>query len=450
MSSFTPNQENEDSTFSLSGLPVEIVIEILQNTGVLDVHSVSRVSKRFKNIITANWAVILRPVLTKEMAPVDAFMRVFDVCSPQVAVPLEFAPENEAAESTDEEGEENGDGESNASDDEDGDGNETPDEGDNSSDGIDTILSMSEGDEEEDKPNARKDEKDTLLANWASGLSYRTVMGVCLAIKGWEYEFHRLRFSCPHHQRSLQDHELQRLRHGLYVWWMYAAYFHERETQTKLLGPDNRIVFMRQLSTSHLHEITDMWETVKSAVSREVCPSISDVMARSGGSLSWREAERVGWGEEEENEQILGTIMKLRPEDLLRLLVNRHRFATKASVIQFARLKNPVIEDSVETLSDAVQITILEREWMLVCKYGGRALNRRWYFPPKGYFPRPWGGIVDYKRPETEELRGRYAQDHGEGMGVAFPINANLAERRFVVRQGGPGRLGVSRTWAGW
>ena len=35
---------------------------------------------------------------------------------------------------------------------------------------------------------------------------------------------------------------------------------------------------------------------------------------------------------------MLGTIMRLRPEEVLHLLVFRHRYATKSSVMQFIEL----------------------------------------------------------------------------------------------------------------
>lgn len=166
-----------------------------------------------------------------------------------------------------------------------------------------------------------------------------------------------------------------------------------------------------------------------------------------GNVLSWVEAARVGWGDVVENRQVLRTIMKLRPEDILFLLVNRHRFATKASIIQFARLKNPWIEDSVETFSDAIQWALWERERQLVAEYGQRALHRRWYFPRMGFFPRPWGGIADYKRPETEQLRGIYSRDTGAG--TRYWIDDHGGPWRYMSRLVPRGRLVVGgSTWA--
>jgi len=136
--------------------------------------------------------------------------------------------------------------------------------------------------------------------------------------------------------------------------------------------------------------------------------------------------------------------MKLRPEDILHLMVNRHRFATKASVIQFARFKNPWIEVSVETLSDSIQWALWERERQLVVEYGSRALDRRWYLPALDFFPRPWGGIVDYKRAESEQLRHVYSRDTGPG--TSYWIDDHGGPRRYLT-QVPMGRLVVSRSW---
>lgn len=57
--------------------------------------------------------------------------------------------------------------------------------------------------------------------------------------------------------------------------------------------------------------------------------------------MSKEEATRIGWGEFSDNREIIHTMMKLPPEDLLHLLVYRHRYATKASVIRFVRLRHP-------------------------------------------------------------------------------------------------------------
>ena len=132
----------------------------------------------------------------------------------------------------------------------------------------------------------------------------------------------------------------------------------------------------------------------------------------------------MGWGDVAENRDVLDTMLKLAPEDILHLLVYRHRYATKASVVQFIRLRHPryasspclppltprletnhtpSIEDSVETFSNAI-LDVMEM----------RGVGPNWPFPCGGY-PSHVGGILDHKEPEKELLRATYAADGGTG-----------------------------------
>lgn len=443
-------------------LPVETIIDTLQNLDVSSLSSVSGVSKRLKRIIEANWAVMLRPIINREMTPIGPLLHVLSVCDTKAKPPLfkfNFASDEEMSSSEDHSASD--DGYSASGDEGDGDEEESSNEDDDTLDDTDI-----ETDTDDDSPGNIDDalaikintpcpDADALAGaalpdKWAEGLSYSSVMRVCRIIKAWEAEFHRFRFAYPHHRRTLEQHELFRLRHAIYVWWRYACHFHDRGCIAT--GEDDdvdsliaRMDFVRQFSTSQLHELRDMWETVKSAVAREICPSILAVRRQSGFVLSSAEAARVGWGDAVENGQVVLTLVKLRPEDMLHLLVNRHQFATKASIIQFARLKNPWIENSVETFSDSIQWALWERERQLVAEYGARALHRRWYFPPLGFYPRPWGGIVDYKKPETEQLRNVYSRD--VGVGTQYWIDDHGGPRRYLARQAPTGRLVVGRGW---
>ncbi|KAK0626110.1 hypothetical protein B0T14DRAFT_93879 [Immersiella caudata] len=445
------------SGLNFQDLPVETLVEILQNLDISSIASVSQVSKRLKKVIETNWAIALRPAINRDMTPISPFLQVLRVCDSKVAPPavkFNFSVSDDGVSSSDEQS---------ASDDDDStSGDEVDSSAEDEESDVETDVETDSDDEGPGniddalaiKINSPGPEDDGLTTGvlpdqWAEGLSYRTVMRVCRFIKAWELEFHRLRFACPHHRRTLEHHELFRLRHAIYVWWRYTCHFHDGAClvdgeDENVDSPIVRMEFVRQFSTSQLHELRDMWETIKSAVGREVCPSISAVRRQSGHLLSWAEAARVGWGDPVENGQVVRTIMKLRPEDILYLLVNRHRFATKASIIQFARFKNPWIEDSVETFSDSIQWALWERERQLVAEYGPRALHRRWYFPPLGFYPRPWGGIVDYKKVETEQLRDVYSRDTGAG---THWIDDHGGPRRYLARQVPSGRLVVSRGW---
>ncbi|KAK4149382.1 hypothetical protein C8A00DRAFT_38024 [Chaetomidium leptoderma] len=232
--------------------------------------------------------------------------------------------------------------------------------------------------------------------------SLHPLLSFCRVVRRWEVEFTRLRFSnVPQYTRSLQLHELFRLRQGLYVWWRFARSFHGPAACADS-SPEARRVFMQQLSTTELHEAYDMWETIRRAVGRTVCPSVSVVRGFGGKLLTHEEGARVGWGDIPENLDIVDTMMRLRPEDILHLLVYRHRYATKASVIRFVRLRHPRIEDSVETFSGAILDVMRQR-----------GVSLFWPFTCPG-FPNPRGGILDHREPDIERLRADYSTDVGQ------------------------------------
>ncbi|KAK3343976.1 hypothetical protein B0T25DRAFT_313497 [Lasiosphaeria hispida] len=405
MLQFFPKQKMAPLSLNPEVLPVETVVEILQNLDIESVWAMTQVSKRLRHIIEANWTVIIRPIINKEMDPIDDFLAVFGL-----GIPSGWA-------------------EADASDDEDATSTVEDDDDTYRSDdglvGFGRAFDMMENDDwAHARPRATT--RTTLPDIWEWDVPFLKIMEVCRTVKGWEREFHRLRFMNPIHRRALQEHEIRRLRRSLYAWWSYSGYFHEHRSPRGIFkvawarGTDDlycRSQILRKLSTSQLHELEDMWETVKWAVQTEICPSADLVQSLSSHSLTLDEAQRVGWSDGDENRTIHGTIMKLPPDELLYLLVNRHRFATKRSIIEFIRGKNPCIEDSVETLTDTIQRALWERERMLVSENGPRALNHRWYFPEYNFFKfHSWGGILDYRKPRWERVRDEHSRDAGMGM----------------------------------
>ncbi|KAK0634706.1 hypothetical protein B0T17DRAFT_502329 [Bombardia bombarda] len=401
------------SSFDIGSLPVELKNEILSHLDLESLISASHVNRHFRQILATNWATILMPILQRDFSPVQSLLRVFDVCFGKLSSALDELHDGDVLFGG-------------------------------------RLLCAGKSDP-------------TGLAKTGAGQGWSTqlsssdglaVFKVCLAVKKWELEFQRLRFFYhPEHSRCLVDHELERLRHGLYVWWRFARYFHggfrfgegfEDQAQfwlrTSDNSPDVRCNFVRQFSTTQLHEICDMWETIRSAVGREVCPSIVTVREQSDNTLSRAEAARIGWGDPIENDQILGTILKLRPEDILHLLTFRHRYATKASLVEFIRLKNPWIENSVETFSRSLMTVICERERILERERGSNALARGLYFPPS--FPARYGGIVNYEEPEVEQLRDKFSQDAGKG--THYYIDDEFAPTRYIKWTVPPGLLVAS------
>ncbi|KAK3997160.1 hypothetical protein QBC44DRAFT_230201 [Cladorrhinum sp. PSN332] len=219
----------------------------------------------------------------------------------------------------------------------------------------------------------------------------QSVLNFCRVVKLWEGEFQRLKFfDLPAEQcRSFLQDELRRLREGLYIWRRYALHFHagERNGNVVWCGDcEDRYRFMRQFSSGELSEVCDVWRVVKAAVGREVCPSVEKVIEQSGNMLSIAEAERIGWGEGTENDHVRATILRLLPEDILHLLLYRHRYASKTSVIQFARMRNPWIEDGTETLSSA--LVSVRDEWEDISGHGEGVNLCDWVDGGGSYFKR--------------------------------------------------------------
>jgi hypothetical protein len=113
-----------------------------------------------------------------------------------------------------------------------------------------------------------------LLTVCHSADGFQPLLNLCRVIKRWEAEFPSMRFAnSPQHSRIMSPDELYRLRRGLYIWWRYARAFHGPAVCLDN-NPEVRRSFVRQFSTTELHEVFDMWQTISSAVGREICPSV--------------------------------------------------------------------------------------------------------------------------------------------------------------------------------
>ncbi|SPQ27688.1 4d30a0e5-42d4-4a09-afc6-e2612d422c12 [Thermothielavioides terrestris] len=359
-------------TVQLEDLPVETTIEILSHLDFETLDKMLLVSRRLNRIIESHFATILSAVVERDFSPAEGFLAVLR----EVILP--------------------------------GSGVHSVDSG---------ILNGS---------------SQLKLPSSASG--FYAVMNFCRAVKRWETEFPSLRFCyLPQHSRILEPHELYRLRSALYAWWRFAHAFHGPAPCPPGLdnSPEGRRSFIRQFSTAQLHELYDLWSTIDAAVGTRVCPSTSAVIAMGNPGAPWKmmtmeEAARIGWGTYAVHIEIVQTMVKLRPEDILHLLVYRHRYATKASVIQFVRLRHPRIEEGPQTLTAAILDVVEERQSSPFPP-----------FPFKLSFPLNHGGILDHKTPELEALRDVYNTDAGSGI-HDYP---QWLQDRDLSRTVGGGRL---------
>lgn len=112
----------------------------------------------------------------------------------------------------------------------------------------------------------------------------RSLLRICKVVKAWEDAFPRLRFAQrAQFARSLHPHEKERFRGALYNWWRYAMLFHQDVHRSNSWArdprrPDIRCNNLRTLSTAQLYELQDVWETIRSAIASDLCPSIPLVL----------------------------------------------------------------------------------------------------------------------------------------------------------------------------
>lgn len=222
------------SVTQFEDLPVETTLEILS---YLDFESLDRllvVNWRLKRIIESHWATIFPAVVERDFSPAEDFVAVLR----------------------------------------------------------DVILPGADG-----GCSATARMPDSTLPRSLSPDGFQALLNFCRAVKQWELEFPGLRFSLhPEHSRSLQQHELCRLRSALYVWWRFARAFHGPMPCPfgTSNNPESRRSFMRQFSSVQIREIFDLWSTVEAAVGTRVCPAVLLVWA-SEVSCQLQAASSPSW-----------------------------------------------------------------------------------------------------------------------------------------------------------
>ncbi|KAK4175934.1 hypothetical protein QBC36DRAFT_330307 [Triangularia setosa] len=360
----------------LDELPVEIIVEIAANLDFEGVDNMLRVSSFVRCILQKYWRAVMPFVIEREFSPVDLFFHAFS----------------------------------------------------SSFDAPSTTLIATA--------------KTTSACQWlgrlrglgiSGGKGLDSLLNFCRSVRLWEGELQRLRFhDCEvEHARLLSERERERARKGLYSWGWFARLYHSGRQGR---GTREAVGFMRKLSTTELHELADLWETVWAGVGREVCPSTSTVLEVMGNKA---QAEGIGWGDGEENAQILGTVMKLGPTDVLKLMRERWRFGSKMSLVSWVRMREPWIEDSTEMLRVAIMSAKHEKQRMM-----GMA---RWPFLVDG-FPGRYGGVLDHETVESEELRVLHGVDGGREWCHSGRYENGHGREVFVLGGVREGRLVASRS----
>ncbi|KAI1095151.1 hypothetical protein F5B19DRAFT_368533 [Rostrohypoxylon terebratum] len=168
----------------------------------------------------------------------------------------------------------------------------------------------------------------------------------------------------PLSRRCLVDTEEDRARKAVAHWWLYAHYhhgfaYHYRNSQEpKRWSKDTRLHVIRVMPTNEICELKDLWEMVKSAVSKDLCSSPERVCVCKGT----HGVDLVPWGAPElRHPTIVDTYAKLNPEQLkyyLNYFSNWKKPETIKSIIRDSRGD---FHRDTETLSVSIQKVIDER-----------------------------------------------------------------------------------------
>ncbi|KAK9778758.1 putative F-box domain-containing protein [Seiridium cardinale] len=171
----------------------------------------------------------------------------------------------------------------------------------------------------------------------------------------WVEVYPRLRWhKTPEDTRCLRPSEEHRLRKAIARWWLYSECFHGKYARSpflpRILETDDRLYHLRLMSSIEIRELEDLWETLRGAVQRDVCSSIS--------CKDW---DRVPWGWDDwRTKDIVSTYMKLDPAQLKYLIQESPRLG-KPIIINAARQSQPDFSEQQETLYSAIQTVLQER-----------------------------------------------------------------------------------------
>ncbi|KAI2620123.1 hypothetical protein GGS26DRAFT_595015 [Hypomontagnella submonticulosa] len=181
----------------------------------------------------------------------------------------------------------------------------------------------------------------------------------------WVDYFPGLRWrDAPEDRRCLREAEESRLRKAVAHWWLYARHHHGwfgggRDIfQPIKWSDDTRLQIFRRMSTSEIHELTNLWDFVRETVSRDLCSSPGRVCSRNGAIF-----ELVPWtagGGLPRHAIIVKTYMKLDPEQL-RYFLKTFSYWQKTFTISAAVKSMEYFSIDTETLWISTNRVLQER-----------------------------------------------------------------------------------------
>ena len=234
------SHEAERVELGVLGIPVELIMKIIELMDFRSVLSLIRANKRFKEIYDGNRGHILLSILETEMSPFDEALQIIAFEPEDIDVPLGPCLRRRIYHK-----------------------NKMVCEGESLQPGDDNHVLL---------PPAVLDEE-----------HFKRLIRLFEAVKAWEQLFPRYRFQPASDCRELYPRESKRLRAALYRWTSYAQFFHGDLPRPNNFVPqhgstDIRCKRLRLLSDHELHELDDLWETVQRMVQWGICPSTEAVL----------------------------------------------------------------------------------------------------------------------------------------------------------------------------
>ncbi|KAI5457269.1 hypothetical protein BGZ63DRAFT_74660 [Mariannaea sp. PMI_226] len=345
------------TTPHLTGLPVEILLDIHQHLDLDSVFSFVASHRAFYNLFRERKATILLPILAREFSPFDELLQVYTASAEDLdATGGQYTPRRVIFKRF------------------------FADSG--------TVLAPQHGGFHSARVNASADSIDAITAQKSSmhpiTVSKTVILTeddlgpllkCCRIVRRWEERLPQMRwFYEPENCRLLRAHEARRFRGAFYRWWLYGFYFHGDLPRPRVGLPepfvdDVRISQMRRHSTTELVELMDLVETMKDVVLHYLCPRLDpsqssdtfdspliDTVDRPQSLLS-------GWADQSRWGRIVKTYAKLGPKELMHLFDNIYSYPRNRLIVE-ARLHQPNLTLDQESIQVSIRCALDERGWM--------------------------------------------------------------------------------------
>jgi hypothetical protein len=254
-------ERHNNASGRLTGLPIEIMLEIYRHLDIDSIFTLSFVSQFFHDLLEHRKGAILLPILVQEFSPFDELLQVYTATADDLTSTSggQYHPRRVIFK------------------------HNAGDHG--------TVLapvSRCSPDSTQAGNGFTKVLKGGRQETFGSGpktvvltdKDMGPILRYCRTVRQWEELFPQMRwYYVPEYCRSLRPHEQERFRRAFYRWWLYGIYFHGDLPRPRVALPepqvdDIRTSLMRRYPTSELLELMDLVETMKDVVLNYICPRL--------------------------------------------------------------------------------------------------------------------------------------------------------------------------------